>query len=357
MKQPEKTLIVLTPGFAANEADTTCLPAQQIFIKAINKNFINIKIIIIAFQYPFISSTYQWNGNTIIPLNGKNKSKLSRLIVWFNAWKNLKKINKEDNVIGLLSFWCTECAFVANYFAKKNSLKHYSWILGQDAREKNKFIKWTKPNGENLIAMSDFLAAEFYKNYKIKPVYVIPNGIDPSLYNFANSERNIDVLGAGSLIPLKQYDVFITVVKELQIRIPRIHAVLCGKGPEEKKINNIINEMNLQNNITLTGEKSHPEILQMMSKSKIFLHTSSYEGFSTVCLEALYAGAHVISFCKPMNASIKNWHIVNDKNEMIEVALSILLNPVIKYEPVLFYAMDDSAKKMMHLFSDNNIIS
>ena len=39
MKHDQKTLIILSPGFAKDEADTTCLPAQQVFIKALNKNF------------------------------------------------------------------------------------------------------------------------------------------------------------------------------------------------------------------------------------------------------------------------------------------------------------------------------
>ena len=55
-----------------------------------------------------------------------------------------------------------------------------------------------------------------------------------------------------------------------------------------------------------------------MQRTKIFLHTSSYEGFSGACLEALYAGAHVISFCEPMKQKIDHWHIVKDEKEMLD---------------------------------------
>lgn len=355
MKQPDKTLVILTPGFPANESDSTCLPAQQIFVKALNKNFSSLKIIIISFQYPFVSSSYQWNGNKVIALNGRNKSKFYRLMTWFRAWRNLKKVKRENNVIGILSFWCTECALIGNYFSKKNHLKHYSWILGQDARTKNKFIQWIKPDAESLVAISDFLVEEFYKNYKIKPAHVITNAIDTGLYEFNKEEKNIDILGAGSLTPLKQYAIFIHIINELIEEFPIIKAVICGQGIEKDNLANQINKFHLQDNITLAGEKPHDEILQLMSSSKIFLHTSSYEGFSTVCLEALYAGAHVISFCKPMNTGIKNWHIVNDEKEMIEAVLKILRNTNIKYEQVLRYTMDDSAKKMMELFSINGL--
>ena len=36
------------------------------------------------------------------------------------------------------------------------------------------------------------------------------------------------------------------------------------------------------------------------------------------CLEALYAGCHVISFCKPMNTDFEHWHIVNTEEDMIK---------------------------------------
>ena len=356
MKQTNKTLVILTPGFAANESDSTCLPAQQIFINALNKNFPFLKIIIVSFQYPFVSSTYQWKGNTVISLNGKNKGKFLRLITWLRAWRKLQKINQENNVIGLLSFWCTECALIGSYFAKRNKMQHYSWILGQDARPKNKFIKWIKPNAENLVAMSDFIAEEFYKNYLIKPTHVVTNGIDAALFKINNKEKIIDVLGAGSLIPLKQYDIFINIINELKKEIPAINAMVCGKGMEENNMISQINKFHLQKNITLAGEKPHDEILNLMCTCKIFLHTSSYEGFSTVCLEALYAGAHVISFCKPMNAEIKNWHIVKNEKEMKDVALKLLTDSKTTYENVLPFTMDNSANKMMLLFNINTSV-
>jgi hypothetical protein len=77
-------------------------------------------------------------------------------------------------------------------------------------------------------------------------------------------------------------------------------------------------------NISLTGEMDHSTVLALMQRSKLMLHTSSYEGFSGACLEALYAGAHVISFFSPQDAWIRHWHIAVNKEEMIELALEIL---------------------------------
>ncbi|MDP4211042.1 MAG: glycosyltransferase [Bacteroidota bacterium] len=350
MKAVAKTLVVLTPGFPANESDSTCLPAQQVLIQSLNRQFKKLKIILVSFQYPFVSTPFLWNGNQVIPLFGRNKGKLNRLLTWLKAWKTLKRINKENDVAGILSFWCTECALLGSRFGKKRHIPHFIWILGQDARKENKFVSWIKPASENLLAVSRFLAEEFFKNHGIRPAHIIPNGLDSSLFPPGNENRDIDLLGVGSLISLKQYDAFIRVVNKLRGTIPGITCFICGKGPEEERLRKMILDHDLQKNISLTGERDHAEVLQWMGRCKILLHPSRYEGFSTVCLEALYTGAHVISLCDPMMGKISHWHTVQNEKEMAAVAQKIITDRDIDYGRVLVYSMDDSAKKLMALF-------
>ena len=351
MKHDSKTLIILSPGFPKDEADTICLPSQQIFIRALNKNFPSLKIIILSFQYPFSTSAYNWYSNIVIPFNGMKKGIIARMLLWHLMWSTLHELKKENSIVGLFSFWCGECALVGKYFGKQNNLKHFSWITGQDAKKGNRYMPFIRPQSHELIAMSDFLSKEFYKNYGVRPLHIIPNGIDSSLFSVQSIERDTTILGVGSLIPLKQYDVFINVVKEITKEIPAANAMLCGKGWQLMQLQKLIVQHQLQNSILLTGEKQHEEILQLMQRTKVFLHTSNYEGFSTVCLEALYAGCHVISFINPMQHDIDHWHIVQTKEEMINKAIHILKNPETAYTSVLPYSMDDNARAVMQLFN------
>ena len=207
-----------------------------------------------------------------------------------------------------------------------------------------------RPKAGELFAMSDFLADQFYKNYHLKPHAVVPNGIDTELFGKESRERSIDILAAGSLIPLKQYNVFVEVLKLVSDELPQVKAMLCGKGPEEQNIRVLLKMYGLEKNIHLAGEKQHTQVLALMQQCKVFLHTSSYEGFSTVCLEALYAGAHVVSFFRPMQNDIRHWHIVATKEEMAVKALSLLLSPSTEYSPVLAYSMDGIASQVMDLY-------
>ena len=346
----KQALLICSPGFAANEADTTCLPAQQQLILSINKNFPAVTIIILAFQYPFSSLPYQWNGNQVIPFGGNNKKRLYRLLLWFRIWRKLNVLKNKYELKGIACFWYGECTLIGRLFAKGNDLPCRTWILGQDAKQGNRYAKWLKPLPDELVAISDFVAREFEKNYAVRPGHIIPNAVTPALFPEYYGHRNIDLIGVGSLIALKRYDLFIQVVTELKKENPFLKAVICGKGEEKNKLESLIKDNGLIDNITLTGELPYTEVLQLMQRSKILLHPSSYEGFSGVCLEALYAGAHVISFCNPKNAWIRQWHIAGSINEMTAIAAGLLKDTETVYRSVLAYDMDDSAESFMQLF-------
>lgn len=348
-----KTLVILTPGFPANEEDSTCVPPQQIFVKALKEVNPEINIIVITFQYPFFSREYDWNGIKVISFGNSRNSRFLRLFTGLRVRRALRKLNEGYELIGLLSFWLGKCALIGSRFATKYHLKHFCWILGQDAKAGNKYFNRIKPKGESLIALSDFIVREFYKNYGIKPAYVIPVGIDMSLFGATIDKRDIDVLGVGSLIPLKQYPIFIEVINDLKGSFPDIKAVICGDGPGRKQLSIMVRNMHLVDNISLVGRLPHKEVLTEMQHSKVFLHTSNYEGFGAVCLEALYAGAHVVSFVSPMDMNIPNWHIAADKADMTETVKNILLDQGRGHYPVLPYSIQANAKTAIKLFDHN----
>jgi glycosyltransferase involved in cell wall biosynthesis len=179
------------------------------------------------------------------------------------------------------------------------------------------------PKADELIALSDFLQNEFKTNHGVTPQHVIPAGIDTKQFINSAAEKDIDLLAVGSLIPLKQYSIFLEIVAGIKKQLPHITAVLVGNGPEKERLQTLITKSGLKTNVSLTGELPYPEVLQLMQRAKVFLHPSSYEGFFGVCLEALYARAHVISFCKPMKQDIENWHVVSSKVAMKQRAISI----------------------------------
>lgn len=352
MKNDKDVFVILTPGFPANEKDDTCLPFLQHLITTINKEFTTISIIILSFHYPLKAQEYLWNNNKVIAFGGKNKRKFLKLILWIKVWRKLKHLNKRNNIKGMFSMWLGECALLGKRFGEKFNIMHKTWILGQDARPGNKYVMRMKPSAGELIAISDFIANELFANYLIRPAQIIPNGVDKTQFKIAQPERTIDVMGAGSLITLKQYHLFVNVIRELKNKYPKIESFIGGKGPEKESLQSLITNLQLEDNISLPGEVAHRTLLGLMQRSKIFLHPSCYEGFSMSCLEALYAGCHVISFCKPMQEDIEHWHVVTTKEKMVAKALELLARPDLEHKTLMPYSIEKSAKSIMKLYRD-----
>jgi glycosyltransferase involved in cell wall biosynthesis len=347
MSHKQKTFVILSPGFAASEEDSSCLPMQQSFVKNISALYPGIKIILLSFQYPFRKSIYQCCGATIASFGGKNKTGLSRFFLRRNINRTLQRLNTEKHIIGILSFWLGECASIGKQFAARHRLKHYSWLLGQDARLNNKYVKRLLPAATDLIALSDFLQEEFERNHGVRPFAVISPGIE----NRTNSSlRDIDLLAVGSLIPLKQFGVFIELVAAIKQKNPQVKALLVGDGPERNALLNLVVSFGVKENIILTGKIDHKEVIGLMQRTKILLHPSSYEGYSGVCQEALSCGVQVISFCRAMKSDIPHWHIVKSKNEMESKAVSLLQDASTICQPTIFPSMATTAYEIMNLY-------
>ena len=355
MSKNEKAFILLTPGFAKDEADTNCLPMHQELLRSLKQKNPWLRIIVLAFDYPYFKKKYHWFDIEVISFDGRNKGGLNKLFLWRQILKELEAIKNSSEIVGLLSLWLDTCALVGKKFANKNNLKHYCWVIGQDARPGNKYVERIKPRSTELVALSDYIQSEFKKNYGFTPDYLIPPGIDEKKYISATANRTIDIVAAGSLIPLKQYDIFLEVIHELRMQFPQINACLIGDGPERKKLENIVKSFELDSNLTFTGELKHADVIGKMQSAKLFLHTSSYEAFGMVCLEALASGATVISFVKPMNNEIKNWYTVSNKSEMVQKAIEILSDNGKMPEQVIPYRIAQTAENFSRLFNFENL--
>lgn len=68
---------------------------------------------------------------------------------------------------------------------------------------------------------------------------------------------------------------------------------IVGDGPNRKEIEEIIEKSGLQNKIVLIGKTTNPYI--WMKNSKLFVHSSKYEGFGLVIVEAAILGKAIVS--------------------------------------------------------------
>lgn len=163
------------------------------------------------------------------------------------------------------------------------------------------YISWisnyTYNNINKIISVSQNLKDRI-KYHLGKESIVIHNTVGKEFLNAPcamPSTKMIKYVATGSLIYRKGYDLLINAFKDLALPKDTWTLSIIGEGEERENLQNQINEADLQNNIFLVGQKNKDQIIDILSKSQIFLMPSRNENFSVALLEALACGLPVIT--------------------------------------------------------------
>lgn len=345
-------VLLLTPGFPKNENDFLCTPPVQDYLLKYKEAFPKTKFSVIAFQYPYEKSNYSWNGISAYSLGGNN-SRIKKLFVWKEAIKNAKEIHKEFSVTSIHSLWFGECALVGYYLSCKLNCNHICTLMGQDVQTSNYYLKILNTERIKIISLSQNQSNEYYKITKRKVDDEIFWGIDNQEYD-KDTLKDIDLLAVGSLIPLKNYSLFIKTIAEIVKEFPKLVCKLVGNGPDFSKLKAMAANYGVDNNIEFTGLLSRKEIFNLMKQSKIFVHPSKFEGSGFVFAEALANGMNIVSFNVGYAKQSGKWLIANDDNEFISHTKKLLLSKL-SYEPLNIFSISETVHMYHQLYNLNRV--
>lgn len=346
MTKNKADILILTPGFPKDENDFNCIPPLQEFLVKFSQTYPLAKISVITFQYPYHQAEYVWNGIEIISLKGEN-SKIKKPLVWLKSYSNAVRINNSHPIDVIHSLWLGECAMIGNILSKKFNCEHICTLMGQDVKISNRYLRWLKNNKTKFIALSKNQAEMFLELTNRKVDEIIYWGIEDQ--NFENARHDIDLLAVGSLIPLKNYSLFISLIAELKITYPNLKCKLVGTGPELVTLKNMANEKGVGKNIEFTGLLSRKEIFKLMQRSKIFIHPSQFEGSGFVFAEALVNGMNIVSFNVGYAQNHPKWFIAKDELEFIQLTKN-LLNKSLDYNPVNLFPLKETVERYASIY-------
>ena len=341
-----KHIVIITPGFPADENDFLTIPPLQEFLKSFKSSYPLSKITVLAFQYPYQNKKYNWNGIKVISFAGKNES-LTKPMLWRRIIKEAKIINEEDSFSVIHSLWLGECAMIGNILSKKFNCAHVCTLMGQDVKHSNKYLKLLKNKNIKIVALSKNQSDQYFNLTNKNADEIIHWGIDD--IPDSNCERNVDLLAVGSLIPLKNYSLFIKLVEKIAQNNPGIKCILAGTGPEELKLKQLAKEKGLEKNINFTGILNRSEIFKLMQKSKIFIHPSKFEGAGYVFAEALANGMNIVSFNVGYAQPHHKWFIAEDEEDFINITLN-LLESKLDFNPVNSFPLAETVNRYASLY-------
>lgn len=295
----QKHILILTPGFPASESDTTCIPALQSMVLTLHRMYgRQIRLQVVAFQYPVTYGAYTWNGIPCWSAGGRNTKFPYRLKTWLRVLNFARKLDGRHKIDVIHSFWLTESTLTGSWIARISGARHLAHIMGRDVLSSNKYMRYFSPKAATIIANSPFTAARLKESFRVTADHIIPFGLNPG--DFAGirqpENRTIDILGVGSLNEIKNYRLFVDIFSRIARVNQGIRGMIIGDGPLRRELEKQIHSRGLQHSLRLAGSMDRRQVLEHMADSKILLHTSGFESAGYVFLEALFSGMKVVAF-------------------------------------------------------------
>lgn len=278
---------LVTPGFPADEQDSGCIPALQDYVRGLAAQRRDWRLRVFSLHYPNHDRPYRWHGVEVVPIGGRNRGLPISVL---NRMRLLSALRRAGPVDLLHAFWLGECAGVA----ARIGVPLVVTLMGQEVRQRNRWYRLLQRPGVRSVAVSDYQRQILAATGGPDVARVIPWGVG-MLAPQPDEPRDIDVLGVGNLIPVKDPLRFIQVVAALVVHHPRLRACWAGGGPMLAQARALAREVGIAGNLHFTDAIPRPQVLAMMARSRVLLHTAEFESFAMVMAEARALGAAIVS--------------------------------------------------------------
>ena len=251
-----------------------------------------------------IIKLYKKNYYKFLPKGNLFKSRLSQIIIFVLNFNLLRKLLFREKPDFLIAHLIISLPMILFFFFKFNTkliirisgtpklniFRRFIWSIFS----KNVHIV-TCPTKSTLKKLNEL---KIFPKNKLKLLY------DPVLkINSINlkkkekiDEQFIDttfILSIGRLTKQKNFLLLVKAFKEIKKKFPNLKLIILGEGEERNKIENLIRELSLNNNVFLMGYKKN--IFNYLYNCECYISSSLYEdpGFSLI--EAGFLNKFVIA--------------------------------------------------------------
>lgn len=154
-------------------------------------------------------------------------------------------------------------------------------------------------NSNIIIAVSEAIKTDVEKTIDDrKKTLVIPNGIDFNYFqeiSFNNKFHNPSIFFVGRLVKIKGCDLLIKAVQLIKMRIPNIKVYIAGDGAQRKKLERLVQKLEIERNVIFLGYVSGNKKISMFKSVDVCVFPSRYESFGIVVLEAMACGKAIVA--------------------------------------------------------------
>jgi glycosyltransferase involved in cell wall biosynthesis len=155
-------------------------------------------------------------------------------------------------------------------------------------------LLWTSAHrSRGLIAVSEATRTDLLRFYRVPAsrISVVHHGVEGEFFALDRNHTEPFVLCVSTLHPHKNLDRLIRAYASQKRAWTLTIAGLRGFFAEE--LDRLIQELNVQESVRLTGWIPRAELLDLYARAQAFVYPSTFEGFGMPVLEAMAAGVPV----------------------------------------------------------------
>lgn len=156
---------------------------------------------------------------------------------------------------------------------------------------------------KKIIALSVGVKEDLMTNFKVnqEKIEVIYNPVEVNKITKQTLEKVEDVeinagekllVSVGRLVEQKDYSTLLYAFNKVANSVES-RLLILGRGPLEKRLKELSEELNISNKVVFLGYKRNP--YKYMKMADLFVLSSKHEGFGHVIVEAMASGTSVIS--------------------------------------------------------------
>ena len=177
-------------------------------------------------------------------------------------------------------------------------------VYGTVTRQTLRVLKRLLPSADGIVAVSQGVADDLRAIVPAasRKVTAIPNPVvwpdhaqkarEPVDHPWFNDDTTPVVLSAGRLTTVKDHATLLRAFAEV-IRSQPARLVILGVGPERENLLELTERLEVSQYVDLPRFKINP--FAYMSRAKVFVLSSQYEGFPNVLVQAMACGTPVVS--------------------------------------------------------------
>lgn len=227
--------------------------------------------------------------------------------IWLRQSENLiiKYILKQEKPDLIHAHNVLWAGVVANNIYKEFNIPYVitehdsAFLIGSLSTKRIKVSRQVYLNASNIIAVSKTLQKNINQIVPSKKIAIVPNIVNTDFFKpLENTKSNNNItkfISIGNLNRNKGHELQIEAMNNVLQLNKNVTLVICGDGPEKENLKKKISDLHLMKNVILTGYQNKSQILEHLQNADCLLHTSYFETFGVVLIEALACGVPFIA--------------------------------------------------------------